>query len=136
MIFWQIVFKFFDSNSECFAKYETFCSHIFITGIKKVRNYRKIVCIENIFENGWWEDAYPSSYSYPLPIPTPSAYSYPILSLCLFLSHPIPTPSYILFLPHPIPDSPMAISYRSHQKNLPYVSHLAPLVLFLFILKG
>ena len=27
-----------------------------------VRNYRKIVCIKNIFENGWWEDAYPSSF--------------------------------------------------------------------------
>ena len=21
-----------------------------------------IICIKNIFENGWWEDAYPSSY--------------------------------------------------------------------------
>ena len=28
-IFRQIVFKFFDLNSECFAKYDTFCSHIF-----------------------------------------------------------------------------------------------------------
>ena len=28
----------------------------------KVRNYRKIVCIKSIFENGWWEHAYPSSY--------------------------------------------------------------------------
>ena len=24
--------------------------------IKEVRNYRKFVCIKNIFENGWWED--------------------------------------------------------------------------------
>ena len=30
--------------------------------IDEVRNYRKIVCIKNIFENGWWEDTYSSSY--------------------------------------------------------------------------
>ena len=30
--------------------------------IEEVRNYRKIVCIKNVFENGWLEDAYPSSY--------------------------------------------------------------------------
>ena len=29
--------------------------------IKGVRNYRKIVCMKNVFENGWWEDAYPLS---------------------------------------------------------------------------
>ena len=29
-------------------------------------------------------------------------------------------------------DPPLAISYRNHQKNLAYFSHLAPLVLFLF----
>ena len=27
-----------------------------------VRNYGKIVYIKNVFENGCWEDAYPSSY--------------------------------------------------------------------------
>ena len=27
-----------------------------LIAIKEVRNYRKIVCIKNIFENGWWED--------------------------------------------------------------------------------
>ena len=32
-------------------------------------------------------------------------------------------------------DSPLTISYRNHQKNLAYFSHLAPLVLF-FLLKG
>ena len=38
--------------------------------------------------------------------------------------------------PHPNPlDSPLAISYRNHQKNLAYFSHLAPLILF-FLLKG
>ena len=30
--------------------------------MEEVRNYRKIVCIKNIFENGCWEDAYSSSY--------------------------------------------------------------------------
>ena len=30
-------------------------------------------------------------------------------------------------------DSLQATSYRNHQKNLAYFSHLAPLVLFLFI---
>ena len=29
-------------------------------------------------------------------------------------------------------DSPLTISYRNHQKNLAYFSHLAPLVSFLF----
>ena len=33
-----------------------------LIAIREVRNYRKIVCIKNIFENGWLEDAYPSSY--------------------------------------------------------------------------
>ena len=30
--------------------------------IEEVRNYGKIVYIKKIFGNGWWEDAYPSSY--------------------------------------------------------------------------
>ena len=29
---------------------------------KEVQNYRKIACIKNIFENGWWNAAYPTSY--------------------------------------------------------------------------
>ena len=34
---------------------------------------------------------------------------------------------------HPTPlDSPLAISYRNHQKSLAYFSHLPPLVLFFF----
>ena len=34
---------------------------------------------------------------------------------------------------HPIPlDLLLAISYRNHQKNLAYFSHLVPLVLFFF----
>ena len=38
-----------------------------------------------------------------------------------------------MHIPHPTPlDSPLTISYRNHQKNLAYFSHLAPLVLFLF----
>ena len=30
--------------------------------MEEVRNYGKIVCIKNIFENGWWMVAYTSSY--------------------------------------------------------------------------
>ena len=41
-----------------------------------------------------------------------------------------------MHIPHPTPlDSPLTISYRNHQKNLAYFSHLAPLLLF-FLLKG
>ena len=41
-----------------------------------------------------------------------------------------------MHIPHPTPlDSPLTISYRNHQKNLAYFSHLTPLVLF-FLLKG
>ena len=32
-----------------------------LIAIEEVRNYWKIVYIKNIFENGWWVDAYPSS---------------------------------------------------------------------------
>ena len=35
---------------------------VMLIAIEGVRNYRKIVCIRNIFENGWWEDAYPLFY--------------------------------------------------------------------------
>ena len=34
---------------------------LIVTGIEEVRNYGKIVYFF-IFENGWWEDAYPLSY--------------------------------------------------------------------------
>ena len=38
--------------------------------------------------------------------------------------------------PHPTPlDPPLAISYKNHQKNLAYFSHLAPLILFFFTKK-
>ena len=33
-----------------------------LIAIEEVRNYGKIVYIKNIFENGWWEDAYTSFY--------------------------------------------------------------------------
>ena len=44
------MFKFFYPNSDCFAKYGTFCSHIFnyaclrlgLAAIEQVRNYRKL----------------------------------------------------------------------------------------------
>ena len=70
IIFTQILFKFFDPNSECIAKYDAFCSHIFDYAYirrkaycyQKGSNYRKIVYIKSVFENCWWEDAFPSSY--------------------------------------------------------------------------
>ena len=35
--------------------------------------------------------------------------------------------------PHPTPlDTPLAISYRNHQKSLAYFSHLAPFILFFY----
>ena len=38
-----------------------------------------------------------------------------------------------MHIPYPSPlESPLAVSYRNHQKNLAYFSHLAPLVLFFF----
>ena len=38
-----------------------------------------------------------------------------------------------MHIPHPTPlDSPLAISYKNHQNNVTYFSHLAPLVLFFF----
>ena len=30
--------------------------------IEEVRNYGKSACMKSFFENGWWEDAYPSFY--------------------------------------------------------------------------
>ena len=30
--------------------------------IKEAQNYEKNIYFKNIFENGWWEDAYPSFY--------------------------------------------------------------------------
>ena len=93
MIFSQILFKFFDPNSECFVKYDAFCLHIFDYAClwrktycyQRGSNYGKIVYIKNTFENSWWEDA----YSYPIPL-----------------------------------DPPLAISYKNHQQNLAYFSHL------------
>ena len=41
-----------------------------------------------------------------------------------------------MYAPHPTPlHPPLAVSYRNHQKNLAYISHLAPLILF-FLRKG
>ena len=61
-----MLIKFFDPNSECFAKYDAFFPHIFdymraqgvkLIAIEEARNYGQIVYIKNIFENGWWENA-------------------------------------------------------------------------------
>ena len=65
------MFKIFDSNSECFAKCDVFCSHIFYYAWlrRKANCYQKSSklwknCIhQSSFENGWWGDAYPLSYS-------------------------------------------------------------------------
>ena len=71
----QILVKFFDPNSESFAEwaYDAFCSHIFDYACLRPKAYLlskrfKIMknlyrpYIKNIFENGWCEHAYPSSY--------------------------------------------------------------------------
>ena len=65
------MFKFFDPGFECFANYNAFCSHTFdlrvqgvsLIAIEEVRNYRKIVYINKVFENGWREDVCSSSYA-------------------------------------------------------------------------
>ena len=52
------MFKFFDPDFECFAKYDAFCSHVFdvraegvrFIPMEEVRNYGKIVYITNIVE--------------------------------------------------------------------------------------
>ena len=33
-----------------------------LIAVEEARNYGKIVYIKNIFQNGWWEEAYLSSY--------------------------------------------------------------------------
>ena len=46
----QILFKFFDPNSECFAKHDAFCSHVFdvraegvrLIAMEEVQNYGKL----------------------------------------------------------------------------------------------
>ena len=49
-----------------------------LIAIEEVWYYRKIVYIKNIFENGWWQNAYPSSY--------PSGFA-PVMLLCLLVSY-------------------------------------------------
>ena len=39
-----------------------------LIAIEEARNYEKILCIKNIFENSWWEEAYPTSYSLDLAV--------------------------------------------------------------------
>ena len=94
------MFKFFDPNSECFAKYDTFCSHIF--------NYVCLRCKAYSYRRGskLWKKLYASKA---------------FLKMAggrMHISHPNPV------------DLPLAISGRNHRKNLAYFSHLAPLVLF------
>ena len=62
VLFEQFLGKFFALKSECFTKYDAFCSYIFDYAslvIVKVRKYGKIVFIKNMFENGWWGNASP-----------------------------------------------------------------------------
>ena len=55
----QLLFRFFDPNFECFAKYDAYCSHILdyaclmLMATEEVRKYAKLYA-RNIFENGWW----------------------------------------------------------------------------------
>ena len=53
-----------------------------LIAIKEARNYGKIVYIKNIFQNSWWEDAYPSSY--PLDPPLTISYENHRKSLAYF----------------------------------------------------
>ena len=39
-----------------------------LIAIEEVRNYGQILYIKNIVENGWWENAYPSSYPLDPPL--------------------------------------------------------------------
>ena len=97
--------KFFDSNSGCFAKYEAFCSHIF----NNARFRRK-------------------AYSYR----RGSKYR-KIVCIKIILENGWWEDGGTMHIPYPTPlDSPLAISYRNHQKNLAYFCHLAPLVMFFF----
>ena len=61
-IFRQVLFTFFDPDSECFVKYDAFLNmraeDVRLIANKEIRNYEKIAYIKNIFENGRWEDAY------------------------------------------------------------------------------
>ena len=69
--------KFFDFDSECFAKYDTVCSHIFNYAClrRKACSYQRGSkvwknCVhQNIFENGWWEDALHTPHPSPLDSP-------------------------------------------------------------------
>ena len=94
------MFKLFDPNSECFAKYDAFCSQIF-----------KYACLRQ------------KAYSYR----RGSKLQKKLYASKIFLKM-AGGRMHILY-PTPL-DLPVAISYRNHQKNLAYFSHFAPLVLF------
>ena len=64
-----------------------------VIAIEEFVNYEKIVSIENIFENGWRKDAYPSSY--PLDPHLAISYRNHHMSLAYF-SHL--APSVLFFL--------------------------------------
>ena len=46
--------------------YACLCYGVRLIAIEEARNYGKILYMKNIFENGWWEEAYTSSYSLDL----------------------------------------------------------------------
>ena len=103
------MFKFFDLNSECFTKYNAFCSHIF--------DYAFLTRNAYCFQRG--------SKLQKLVKLTSKTF----LKMAGGKMH----------TPHPTPlHKALAIScrsYRTHQKSLALFSHMAPLILF-FLLKG
>ena len=67
----QILFKFFDPTSECFAKYDAFCLHVFdvraegvrFITVEEIRNYGKLYTSKTFLKMAGGKDVYPSSYA-------------------------------------------------------------------------
>ena len=53
-------------NMMHFVRAFSICACLRLIAIEEARNYEKIISyIKNIFQNDWWEEAYPSSYPPP-----------------------------------------------------------------------
>ena len=102
IFFRQTLFKFFDSNSEHFSKYDAFCSQIFNYACLR----RKTYCYRR--GSTLWKNYIYQKHSWK--------------RVVRWLHTPHPTPPL-----HP----PLAISYKSNQKSLIYFSHLALFDFFL-----